>query len=152
MSNYAPRGIYPEGVKWDTPITGGTLTGKLDEAIAKFAHRPAINFMGYKLNYRELGEKIDDAARGLAGMVQPGDRVGLFMPNTPYSIIMFFAALKAGATVVNFSSAYKDYPEKLKAQARDSGTRLMVKAITEKMMNRTPWLIDHGVMLPPAAL
>jgi long-chain acyl-CoA synthetase len=147
MSDYAPKGLYPAGVDWHMPIPGGTLTALLDEAVARFANHPAISFLGYKIKYKELGRLVDNAARGLVDMdVEPGDRIGLFMPNSPYYPIMFFAALKAGATVVNFSSAYKDYPEKLEAQIRDSGASLMVTMDLKEFYNSTKDMLDKKVL------
>lgn len=43
-------------------------------------------------------------ARGFQEVgVRPGVRVGLYLPNTPHYIISFFAVLKAGGVVVNYS-------------------------------------------------
>lgn len=144
---YAPDGPYPEGVSWDAEISDATLLDLLDDALEKFSDRPAIDFLGYKLNYAQFGELIDRAALGLIESgIQPGDRVGLFMPNSPYYPIMFFAALRAEATVVNFSSAYKDHPAKLEAQIRDSGTQLMVTMDLKEFFESTKKLLDAGVL------
>ena len=35
-----------------------------------------------------------------------GDKVGLCLPNTPYFVIFYYAALKAGAVVVNYNPLY----------------------------------------------
>ncbi|MBS0317805.1 MAG: long-chain fatty acid--CoA ligase, partial [Proteobacteria bacterium] len=66
--------------------------------------RPAVEFMGRRLNYRELGALTDRVAKGLQQLgVKPGVHVGLFLPNTPHCYIAFFGVLKAGGTVVNYS-------------------------------------------------
>ncbi len=148
MSEHSAQGMaYPKGVSWDTPIAGGTLTDMLDESVTKFANRPALSFEGYKLNYRQFGKQVDLAARGLIDLgVRPGDRVGLFMPNTPYYPIMFFATLKAGATVVNFSSAYKDTPTKLEAQIKDSGAKIMVTMDLKPFFDSTRGMLDENLL------
>ncbi len=47
---------------------------------------------------------VDAAAAGLQRLgVRKGVRVGLCLPNTPYSVIFYFAVLKAGGIVVNYS-------------------------------------------------
>ena len=37
---YVWEASYPPGVRWDAPIRRLTLTGLLDEAVARFADRP----------------------------------------------------------------------------------------------------------------
>jgi long-chain acyl-CoA synthetase len=38
--------------------------------------------------------------------VVKGDRIALCLPNTPYYIVLYFAALKIGAVVVNLNPLY----------------------------------------------
>jgi len=97
----------------------------LSEAARRFASRPAVDFLGRRLTYGELGALVDRAARGLRALgVARGDRVGLCLPNTPYSLIFYFAILKAGGTVVNFNPLY--VARELENQIRDSGTSVMI--------------------------
>ncbi len=56
--------------------------------------------------------------------VGKGVRVGLCLPNTPYSVIMFFATLRAGGIVVNYNPLYVE--RELRHQIVDSGTTIMV--------------------------
>ena len=60
-----------------------------DAAVARFASRPAIDFLGRRWTYRQLGEQVDRAARGLQDLgVGKGSMVGLCLPNTPYSVVL----------------------------------------------------------------
>jgi long-chain acyl-CoA synthetase len=62
------------------------LTDLLDHAVARHGAWPAVDFMGRKWTYREIGELSRRAARGLQDLgVRPGVRVGLCLPNTPYT-------------------------------------------------------------------
>src|ERR1700733_5968363 len=89
------------------PIIPGTLPRLLEDAVARFGDRPAINFLGRKLSYAELGRQVDRVARGFQKLgVGHGTRVGLCLPNTPYSIIAYFAVLKLGGVIVNFNPLY----------------------------------------------
>ena len=64
---------YPAGVRWDIEITPGTVQKILDDSVAKWPDRPAIEFMGRQLTYRELGRLADRAASGLQQLgVKPG--------------------------------------------------------------------------------
>ncbi len=102
-----------------------TVPALLDAAVARFPGQPAIDFMGRRWTYAALGALVDRAASGLQRIgVVKGTRVGLCLPNTPYSVILYFAALKAGAIVVNYNPLYVE--RELLTQIRDSGTTIMV--------------------------
>ncbi|HJQ61124.1 MAG TPA: long-chain fatty acid--CoA ligase [Vineibacter sp.] len=95
---------YPAGVRWNIEFAPAPVQRILDDAVAKWPDRPAVEFMGKRLGYRELGARVDRAACGLQRLgVGPGVHVGLYLPNTPHYIIAFFGVLKAGGTVVNYS-------------------------------------------------
>ncbi|MDQ0504330.1 long-chain-fatty-acid--CoA ligase [Xanthobacter agilis] len=97
----------------------------LDASVAEYGPRPALNFFGRQWTYAELGALVNQVAAGLQEEgVGPGTKVGLCLPNTPYSVVFFFAVLKAGGTVVNFSPLYVE--RELRHQIRDSGTTIMV--------------------------
>ena len=55
--------------------------------------------------------------------VKKGDRVGIFMPNTPQFVLTFFAILKAGGVVVSVNPLYK--PKEIIHQVNDAGIELM---------------------------
>jgi len=104
----------------------------LAQTIADFGDRPATNFFGKRLTYRQLGRLIERAARGFQLLgVRRGTRVGLCLPNTPYSIICYYAILKAGGTVVNFNPLYVE--REIAHQIEDSGTTIMVTVDVERI-------------------
>lgn len=134
---------YPKGINWDIDIPHVDLMRIIDEAIVKFADRPAIDFLGKKLSYYDLGVYISHAAKGFQEMgIGPGTKVGLYMPNTPYYPIMFMAALKAGATVVNYSPLYTE--DELRNQIKDSGTDVMVTLDLKEFHDKAKSLQDEG--------
>ena len=95
---------YPAGLDWAAPVEVAPIPQILDDAVAKWGDRPAIDFMGHKIAYRELGALVERAAKGLRALgVGPGSHIGLYLPNTPHTVISFFAILKAGGVVVNYS-------------------------------------------------
>ncbi len=97
----------------------------LEASVAAHGAKPALSFLGRKWTYAEVGATVDKLAAGLQAMgVGKGTHVGLCLPNTPYSVIFFFAVMKAGGTVVNFSPLYVE--RELRHQIRDSGTTIMV--------------------------
>jgi len=85
------------------------LTEALDHAVATYPDRVCVDFLGREWTYAEIGELVDRVATGLqAEGLGKGDRIGLCLPNTPYSVIMYFAALRAGGTVVNLNPLYSE--------------------------------------------
>ena len=96
----------------------------LDRAAAAFPDALAIDFLGRTWTYGALAAAVDRVAAGLQAIgVTKGDRVGLCLPNTPYSVIGYYAVLKAGAIVVNYNPLYVG--RELEHQIRDSGTSVM---------------------------
>ncbi|MFG1361112.1 long-chain-fatty-acid--CoA ligase [Xanthobacter pseudotagetidis] len=107
------------------PALASAVPDLLAASVARYADRPALSFLGRKWSYAELGALVDRVAAGLQAQgVGKGTKVGLCLPNTPYSVIFFFAIMKAGGTVVNYSPLYVE--RELRHQIRDSGTSIMV--------------------------
>jgi long-chain acyl-CoA synthetase len=116
---------YPAGVRWDIDIDPIPVPRILDDAIARWPDRPALEFMGKRLTYREVGGLVARAAKGLQQQgVGPGVHVGLYLPNTPHYVIAFFGILKAGGTVVNYSPL--DAARVLEHKIADSRTDVLV--------------------------
>jgi long-chain acyl-CoA synthetase len=116
---------YPEGVRWDVTFTPTGIQHLLDDTAATWPDNPALGFMGRTTNYAELLHQANCAAKGLQQLgVGPGVHVGLYLPNTPHYVIAFFAVLKAGGTVVNYSPL--DAAEVLKHKIEDSLTDIVI--------------------------
>ncbi len=125
MTNYPWIKSYPDGVQWDAELPVTMLPQLLDDAVAKWADRPALEFMGKKTTYRQLQQQVDQATKGFQQLgVKPGVHVGLYLPNTPHYVISFFAILRAGGTVVNYSPL--DAEKVLEHKVADSETDMLV--------------------------
>jgi long-chain acyl-CoA synthetase len=60
-----------------------------------------------QVTYAELDGRVDAAAAGFQRLgLQPGDRVGLFLPNTPHFVEAFYGALRAGLVVVPLNTGF----------------------------------------------
>ena len=116
---------YPEGARWDAPLTLGTITDLLDRAEARYGDRPAIEYRGHTISYRELAERSRRAAAGFRRLgIGPGTTVALYLPNTLFHPIAFFGALYAGARVTHLSPL--DVERALVHKLTDSGARTLV--------------------------
>jgi long-chain acyl-CoA synthetase len=97
----------------------------LDQAVRRFGSLPAIDFLGKKWNWFQIGALADRAAAGLQALgVKKGVHIGLCLPNTPYFVIMYYAILKAGGTVVNFNPLYTE--REIENQVKDANVTIMV--------------------------
>lgn len=127
---------YPEGLSWHAPILKKPLFHILDRAVEKFPDNTICTFLGKDYSYRQMGNLVDKIADGLQKIgVKKDTKVGLFLPNTPYSIAFFYGVLKAGGTVVNYNPLYVE--KELESQIADSETDIMVtvdlKMLASKM-------------------
>lgn len=116
---------YPKNVRWDTPLKCMPLGDLFDEAMEKYRDRPGVDFLGKKYTYGEIETLTNQFAKGLQNIgVKKGTKIGLCLPNTPYSIICYFGALKAGAIIVNYNPLYVE--RELNFQIDNSETEIMV--------------------------
>ncbi|MEF8762560.1 AMP-binding protein, partial [Stenotrophomonas sp. A3_2] len=84
-----------------------------------------IEYRDRTLSYRQLSAYVDRLAAGLlARGIGPGRTVALFLPNTPWHTVAFFAALKAGCRLVHMSPL--DAPRELAHKVMDSGADVIV--------------------------
>ncbi|MEP6707742.1 MAG: long-chain fatty acid--CoA ligase [Pyrinomonadaceae bacterium] len=88
--------------------------------------RPATAFLGAHLTFGQIKEQTDKFATALARLgVRQKDRVGIMLPNCPQYLVVAFAVLRLGATVVNVNPLYT--PREVLVVAQDSG---MITLIT----------------------
>ncbi|WP_205873319.1 class I adenylate-forming enzyme family protein [Mycobacterium camsae] len=87
-----------------------TLCDLLDLRAAEHPDRDALAFPDATVSYARLAERADAVARGLLALgVQPGETVGILLPNSPDSIAVLFGAMKIGAVPVPINTRFKTY-------------------------------------------
>jgi long-chain acyl-CoA synthetase len=116
---------YPATVDWGMKLDTGPVPDLLDRAAAATPHKPAIEYRDRTITYGELGRLVDRMAAGmLARGLGAGRTLALFLPNTPWHTVCFFAALKAGARLVHMSPL--DAPRELAHKITDSGADVVI--------------------------
>jgi long-chain acyl-CoA synthetase len=116
---------YPSGVPAGVDVPLKTVAQAFDEATERAPERTAVVFYGRSITYRELRDATDRFACALADLgVRKGDRVALYLLNSPQFIIAYFGALKCGATVTPISPVYTSH--EVRYQLEDSGARAIV--------------------------
>lgn len=142
LKNYPWLKSYPDQINWAAHIPEAPLYKLLDDATDLYPQRNVIDFLGKKYTYRELHDLVMKAAKGLQGLgVKKGTKVGIFMPNAPAFVIFYFAILKAGGTVVNFSPLYS--ARELSQQIKDADAEIMVMLDLEVLYEKIRNLFDE---------
>ncbi len=136
---------YPEGVDWNAELPVHPLPRLLDEAVRNYRDRTCTDFLGRTLSYGQINDLTNRAARGLQALgVGKGSHVGLLLPNSPTYVIMFYAILRAGGTVVNCNPLYT--VEELEFQVRDSGLDVMVTLDLAMLFGKVEALLEKGCL------
>ncbi|MER2520091.1 MAG: long-chain fatty acid--CoA ligase [Bdellovibrionales bacterium] len=145
---------YPPSVDWSAPLDARPLYEILDDSARQWPDNPAFDFMGKTTTYKTLAKLVARAAKGLQNLgIKKGDRIGMFLPNTPAYPIMYYAALKIGAVVVNFNPLYAE--REVERQIKDSGAIAMVTIDTPAIFDKLPPMFEktglkHIIVAPIA--
>ena len=115
---------YDKGVPATIDYPQVPLQFFLEDSAKKYPNVPCTIFKGAEISYKEMNEITDQVAAALASLgVKKGDRVGIFMPNTPQFIMAYFGILKAGGVVVAVNPLYT--PREIEYQVNDAGIEIM---------------------------
>lgn len=135
--------FWPEHVPKTIALPDASVYRNLEAAAARFAGKPAIIYYGTPLSYGALKHQAD----ALAGFLQSrcgvarGERVLLFMQNSPQFVIAFYAILRADAMVVPVNPM--NLSEELRHYVADSDARIVVTA--QELYPHVRPLIGNGV-------
>jgi long-chain acyl-CoA synthetase len=127
---------YPGDVDWYAPFIARPFQSLLDDTLKHHADRPCVDFLDRQFSYAEIDNMASKVAKGLQDLgVRKGAKIGLFLPNCPYSVACFFGILRAGGTVVNYNPLY--VTREIEQQVEDSETDIMItldlKALLPKL-------------------
>ena len=102
-----------------------SISALLDRAATEHPDRTALRMDDLVLTYAQLREAAGRMSTLLAGMgVEPGDRVGLMLPNVPAFPVAFYGALAAGAVVVPMNPLLKS--REVSYYLGDSGAKVVI--------------------------
>jgi long-chain acyl-CoA synthetase len=101
------------------------LASLMTESARRAPEAPAIRLGEVELSYGEL----DDRSARLATLlkqrgVEPGDRVGVMLPNVPEFPVAYYGVLRAGAVVVPMNVLLKE--REIAFYLEDSGAKLLL--------------------------
>jgi len=125
-----------------------SLYCNLEVAARRYPQRAALLYYGGVITYAQVKHEVD----ALAGYLQErcavaaGDRVALFMQNSPQFVIAYYAILRADAMVVPVNTMNLD--EEVRHIVVDSGTKVAIFG-QELAPNIAPLLgtqLDHAIV------
>src|SRR6516165_10731483 len=98
------------------------LAQLLTQTASEHGDRPALKLDDVVVTYQML----DEGAARVAGLLrarglQPGDRVGIMLPNVPYFGLVYYGVLRAGGVVVPMNVLLK--AREVKFYLSDSGAK-----------------------------
>jgi len=94
-------------------------------AASQYPFKPATDFYGSQITFSGLRKQTLRLANALVKLgVVKGDRVALALPNCPQYIIAYYAALSAGAILVNMNPLYTH--DELKFMLENTGTKILI--------------------------
>jgi len=116
---------YDQGVPKSIDYPQIALFEILERSADQYPDEACTIFQGARITYRKMSALTDQLAAGLQSLgVEQGDRVGVFMPNTPQFVMAYFGVLKMGGVVVATNPMYTG--REIKHQANDSGMKVMI--------------------------
>ncbi len=88
----------------------------------------ALGFKDQTLSYAELWQGVEACARGLAGLgVRAGERVAVYLPKLPETVIGLFGTAAAGAVFVPVNPILK--PDQVGYILRDCNVRVLITSV-----------------------
>jgi fatty-acyl-CoA synthase len=131
------------------PLVPDTIPAMFDRVVTIHGDRDALiaPFQDVRLSYRQLAEHVDRVARGLIALgVQPGDRVGMWSPNSVEWVYVQLATASIGAILVNLNPAYRT--DELVYAVAHSGCRVLIAARRFKTSDYTAMVADARPAMP----
>ena len=102
-----------------------SISSLLDRSATEYPDHPALRMDELVLSYAQLHDAAGRMSTLLASLgVEPGDRVGLMLPNVPAFPVAFYGALAAGAVVVPMNPLLKS--REVAYYLGDSGARAVI--------------------------
>ena len=133
---------YPKDVDYHAALPARAIGEIFDETVQKHGNRVFLNFIektmnysGKKYTYKEIGKLVNSVAAGMQAQgIKKGSKVGLCLPNSPYYVIHYYAALKVGATVVNLNPLTPE--QELIELSKDADIDMMVTLDVKTLYNK----------------
>jgi long-chain acyl-CoA synthetase len=136
---------YPDGIDYFAEIDTTPIPTRIERAVEEHASLIAMDFLGAETSYAEMGDQIERMAGALQKELglEKGSRVALLLPNTPFFPVIYYAALKIGATIVNCNPLYTH--SELTHILKNSNADILVTTDLKLTLEKAEKLMKEGM-------
>lgn len=125
MKNTAHYQFWPARIPHELIYPRVPLFEFLETSARRYPDNTAIVYYGKRISYRELLDSVERLAAALHSMgIKKGDRVALYLQNTPHFIIGYFGIMRANGVIVPINPMLTN--RELKFLLEDSGTSALI--------------------------
>lgn len=137
-------GVWPKGLPHHLTPPATTIPENLTVTARRFPDKTAIHYYGTPVSWAEIDRAADSLAGWLAAEagVRRGDRVLLFLQNSPQFVIAYYAILRANALVVPVNTMSRT--EELRHIAED--TAAVAAIVGQEMLEVVAPLLGGGTL------
>jgi fatty-acyl-CoA synthase len=117
---------WPKSVPRNIHLPETSLYYNLEVSAARYPEKTAISYYGSRFSYARIKSEVDTLAGFLQKEcgVKKGDRVLLFMQNSPQFVIAYYAILRADAVIVPTNPM--NLTEELRHYIQDAGVSVAI--------------------------
>ena len=136
--------VWPPERPFDINPANTTLDAELRRSALNAPHKPATVFYGRTVTYQDLAQEVDHIAGYLQSQcaVKAGDRVGLYLQNSPQFVAGYYGIIRAGGVVVPINPM--NLAEELAYIVEDAGIEVVLAA-HDRAPQFTP-LLESGAL------
>jgi fatty-acyl-CoA synthase len=136
--------FWPKRLPTTLTIPETTIYDNLEVSARRYPQKTAIYYYGTTISYRRLCDEVNVLAGYLQAElgVAKGDRVVLYMQNSPQFIVAFYAILRANAVVVPINPM--NTTDELEFYIEDCGAKVAV--IGQELYERIFPVLQKGVL------
>ena len=131
MSQNAPSrhlAHWPPGLPHHLTLPQTSLSYNVEVSASRYPNKPFIIYYDAEISFADFRDEVERVAGYLQQVcgVQTGDRVLLYMQNSPQWVISYYGILRANAVVVPVNPMSRS--EELRHYVRDTGARVAILA------------------------
>jgi fatty-acyl-CoA synthase len=135
-------GLWPKHAAHGLTLPATSLYYNLEVSATRYPDKAAIIFYDTRISYREMRESTEKLAGYLQQVcgIQRGDRVAVYMQNSPQFMLAYYAILRADAMVVPVNAMLTT--DEVRYLIEDSGAKAMFAA--QELLPRIASLREGG--------
>ena len=137
-------GLWPKNIAHTLTLPATSLYYNLEVSSRRYPDKAAIIFYDTRISYREMHESAEKLAGYLQQVcsIKQGDRVAVYMQNSPQFMLAYYAILRADAMVVPVNAMLTE--GEVRHLVEDSGATAIFAA--QELLPRIAGLREDGTL------